>query len=78
MQPRFVVVPAVPRETGTFRSGSRYYASAVSGGFEIYDNREQVRLKLSYQNKPQAEAECARMNMECPDPNERFAKPRTW
>lgn len=77
MQPRFVVVPAVPEKQ--VRSDQEAdITSPVSGGFGINDNREQVRLKLSYQNKPEAETKCARMNMECPDPNERFDKPRTW
>lgn len=64
MQPRFVIVPAVPIEQESFRAGTRYYATTVSGGFDLYDNQEKIRLKPSYQNKEEASAHCDRMNAE--------------
>ncbi|GAI27049.1 unnamed protein product [marine sediment metagenome] len=44
MQPRFVIVPAVPIEGESFRIGNRFYAATTSGGFDIYDNQEKERL----------------------------------
>lgn len=66
MLPRFVVVPAVPKETRSVRNGTRYYATTVTGGFDIYDNLEKQRLKPSFQSKAEAEAECESRNS---DPN---------
>lgn len=54
MQPRFVIVPAVPIEQESFRTGTRFYATTVSGGFDIYDNQEKVRLKPSYTGREDA------------------------
>ncbi|UVM64439.1 hypothetical protein LOY34_13870 [Pseudomonas sp. B21-009] len=72
MQPRFVIVPAVPIATESFHSGGRFYATTLSGGFDIYDNLEKMRLKPSYANKGLAGATCATMNMESRDPTELF------
>lgn len=77
MQKRFVIVPAVPVETETFQSGSRFYASTVSGGFDIYDNQEKVRLKPSYSYRAPADAACTKMNNECRNPGELFPTLRT-
>ena len=72
MQTRFVIVPAVPIEKETFQSGSRFYAATVSGGFDIYDNQEKLRLKPSYATKSLAEAARAKLNSECRNPDELF------
>ncbi|TDF81480.1 hypothetical protein [Pseudomonas sp. H9] len=64
MQTRFVIVPAVPIEQESFRAGTRFYATTVSGGFDIYDNQEKMRLKPSYASKEEALMHCARMNAE--------------
>lgn len=64
MQTRFVIVPAVPIEQESFRAGTRFYATTVSGGFDIYDNQEKVRLKPSYPGKEEAMMHCTRMNAE--------------
>ncbi|WP_301842794.1 hypothetical protein U9R80_16465 [Pseudomonas sp. JQ170C] len=64
MLPRFVVVPAVPIETHSVRNGTRYYATTVTGGFDLYDNQEKLRLKPSYPTRAEADAECARRNSE--------------
>jgi hypothetical protein len=63
MQPRFVVVPAVPIEKQSQRIGTRYYAQTVCGGFDIYDNQEKERLKPSYPSKTDAEVQCQNLNM---------------
>ncbi|MNG73614.1 hypothetical protein D3C76_471120 [compost metagenome] len=63
MQPRFVIVPAVPIEKESFRIGARYYAATVCGGFDIYDNQAKERLKPSYPSKGDAEVQCRCMNM---------------
>ncbi|BDM22388.1 Arm DNA-binding domain-containing protein [Pseudomonas sp. LRP2-20] len=72
MQSRFVIVPAVPIEKESFQSGSRFYAATVSGGFDIYDNQEKLRLKSSYASRSQAEAARVRLNSECRNPDELF------
>lgn len=72
MQPRFVIVPAVPIEKESFLSGSRFYATTKPGGFDIYDNLEKLRLKPSYATKSLAEAECLRRNSESRNPDELF------
>ncbi|WP_422419085.1 hypothetical protein [Pseudomonas sp. PSXD-163] len=64
MQSRFVIVPAVPIEEQSFRSGVRFYATTVSGGFDIYDNTKKLRLKPSYPSRAEAEEQCREMNAE--------------
>ena len=63
---RFVVVPAIPTETetGSMRSGARFYCKTAPIGFNIYDNEEKLRLKTTYQAREEAEAECQRLNQE--------------
>ncbi|WP_286913318.1 MULTISPECIES: hypothetical protein [unclassified Pseudomonas] len=63
MQPRFVIVPAVPLEKESLRIGSRCFAATVCGGFDIYDNHAKERLKPSYPSKTAAELQCQRLNM---------------
>lgn len=72
MQTRFVIVPAVPIEKEAFQSGARFYAATASGGFDIYDNQEKLRLKPSYATKALAEAARAKLNSECRNPDELF------
>ncbi|APO82382.1 MULTISPECIES: hypothetical protein [Pseudomonas] len=62
MQPRFVIVPAVPIEKESFRVGSRYYAATVCGGFDIYDNQAKERLKPSYPSRTDALMQCEQLN----------------
>ncbi|MNP47603.1 hypothetical protein D3C76_1416680 [compost metagenome] len=64
MTSRFVVVPAIPTETGSIRSGSRFYSSTVPSGFNIYDNKEKCRLPLSFLTRAEAETECEVKNSE--------------
>ena len=61
---RFVVVPAIPTETGSVRNGARFYSTTV-GGFDIYDNQDKQRLKLTYPTRIEADVECERRNVEC-------------
>lgn len=77
MQKRFVTVPAVPIEESSFRSGARFSANTVPGGYDIYDNQEKLRLKPSYPVKATADAVCAKMNMESRNPDELFMPLRT-
>ncbi|AGN79527.1 MULTISPECIES: hypothetical protein [Pseudomonas] len=72
MQPRFVIVPAVPVEGESFRIGNRFYAATASGGFDIYDNQEKQRLKRGYINKSEAATACGLMNAESRNPAEQF------
>lgn len=72
MQTRFVIVPAVPIEKESFQNGSRFYATTVSGGFDIYDNQEKLRLKPSYPSRSLAEAARLKLNAECRNPDEQF------
>lgn len=61
---RFVVVPAIPTETGSIRSGTRFYCETAPIGFNIYDNEEKRRLKTTYQVRQEAQEACARLNHE--------------
>ncbi|MGJ7547052.1 hypothetical protein [Pseudomonas alloputida] len=63
MQPRFVIVPAVPIEKQSLRIGTGYCAATVCGGFDIYDTQEKERLKPSYPSRTDAEVQCRNMNM---------------
>lgn len=74
MQPRFVLVPAVPIERESFHVGARYYAQTVSCGFDVYDNREKVRLKKGYPDRAAGDKACAKMNEESRDPAELFPR----
>jgi len=58
MVPRFVVVPAIPTETGSVRNGARFYSSMAPCGFSIYDNKEKCRLHLPFSTRVEAEAVC--------------------
>lgn len=61
---RFVVVPAVPTETGSMRNGSRFYCQTAPLGFNLYDNQEKLRLKAVYQTRAEAERACQELNQE--------------
>ncbi|MFT2189226.1 hypothetical protein [Pseudomonas putida] len=59
---RFVVVPAIPIETGSIRNGTRFHSTTVPGGFDIYDNQDKQRLQFTYPTQIEADAECERLN----------------
>lgn len=61
---RFVVVPAVPTETGSMRNGSRFYCQTAPLGFNLYDNQEKLRLKAVYPTRAEAERACEELNQE--------------
>ncbi|NQD77890.1 hypothetical protein [Pseudomonas sp. CM27] len=77
MQPRFVIVPAVPIEGETFQIGNRFFAATTSGGFDIYDNQEKQRLKRGFINRSQAAGACDTMNAGSRNPEELFPLLRT-
>lgn len=62
---RFVVVPAIPVETGSVRNGTRFHSATVTTGLDIYDNQDKQRLQFTYSTRIEADAECERLNMEC-------------
>jgi hypothetical protein len=64
MNSRFVVVPAIPTETGSMRDGTRFYCETAPIGFNIYDNEEKCRLKKAYQTRVEAQDECQQLNHE--------------
>lgn len=64
MMSRFVVVPAIPTETGSMRDGARFYCETAPIGFNIYDNDEKCRLKTTYQSRDEAKEECQQLNHE--------------
>ncbi|CAI8817307.1 hypothetical protein EMIT0P218_10845 [Pseudomonas sp. IT-P218] len=64
MVSRFVVVPGIPKETGSVRNGSRYYSTMAPSGYNIYDNKEKTRLPESFPTRMEAEAECEAKNSE--------------
>lgn len=61
---RFVVVPAIPTETGSTRNGSRFYCQTAPIGFNLYDNDEKHRLKTTFQTREEAVIESQRFNEE--------------
>ena len=77
MQPRFVIVPAVPIENESFQVGNRFYAATSSGGFDIYDNQEKIRIKRNFSSKSLAMAACEKMISESRNPSEQFPVMRT-
>jgi hypothetical protein len=77
MLPRFVIVPAIPIEKDSYRIGNRFYSETVSGGFDIYDNKEKKRLRPSYNKKEDAEMACEEMNKEFDCPYEAIPKLQT-
>ena len=64
MVPRYVVVPAIPTETGSVRIGARFYSSMAPSRFSIFDNKEKRRLPRSFPTRAGAEAECEAKNSE--------------
>jgi hypothetical protein len=62
MPPRFVVIPAIPKEMGAIRQGARFYCNTAPTGFDIYDNDEKRRLKKDYPSRGEAETECLQLN----------------
>ncbi|MGL6245163.1 hypothetical protein [Pseudomonas sp.] len=66
---RFVVVPAIPTETGSTRNGARFYCKTVTVGFNLYDNELKLRVQTLYLTLEDAENECSQLNKECPSVN---------
>jgi hypothetical protein len=64
MSPRFVVVPAVPKDLGATRHGGRYYCKTEPIEFNIYDNFERRRQQTSFKSREEAEALCLRLNQD--------------
>ncbi|BFT65051.1 hypothetical protein PMm318_A58100 [Pseudomonas moorei] len=64
MNSRFVVVPAIPKETGSMRNGARFHCETAPIEFNIYDNEEKLRLTTTYQAREDAEVECQQLNLE--------------
>lgn len=62
MQPRFVVVPAVPIEKDLIPRRDRFLARLVVDGFDLYDTHEKLRLSQGFLTRREAEAECLRLN----------------
>lgn len=62
MPPRFVVIPAIPKEVGAIRQGIRFYCKPQHTGFDIYDNDEKRRLKEDYPSRDEAEKACLQLN----------------
>lgn len=69
MLPRFVLVPAVPVEKPSYRDGLEPHSEAYSGSFDIYDNKEEVRLTRGFHDRTVAEAACVNMNCEADNPD---------
>lgn len=59
MIPRFVVVPAVPTETGSSRKIAPGYCKTAPIGFNIYDNEKKLRSQATFLSREEAEAECS-------------------
>jgi hypothetical protein len=61
---RFGVVPALPTDSESVRSGTRSYCKNATVGFNLYDNEKKLRLPTTYETRAEAEFECQRRNME--------------
>ena len=61
---RLVVVPSIPKETGSTRIGARIYSTTAPIDFDIYDNEGECRLKTCYPTRVEANAKCERLNSE--------------
>jgi hypothetical protein len=61
---RFVVVPTIQTETGSMRTGARFYCQTAPIGFNIYGSEEKLRLKTTYESREGAEIECRRLNLD--------------
>ncbi len=64
MMSKFVVVPAIPEEMGSVRNGTRFYCQTAPIGFNLFDNEETLRLKITYQTRVEAENVCQWLNVE--------------
>ena len=62
--PRFVAVPAVPKETGSMRIGSRFYCTTGLIGFNVYDSEARCRLPDCYSTRDEANEACKQLNTE--------------
>jgi hypothetical protein len=62
MLPRFVVVPAIPKEAAAKRRGIQPYRPIEPICFDIYDNQQKRRLEVGYASCEEAEKECQRLN----------------
>ena len=60
--PRFVVVPAVPKETGSMRIGSRFYCTTAPIDFNIYDSEARCRLPDTFPDRGDADKACKQLN----------------
>lgn len=60
---RFVVVPAVPTETGSSRRQMPGYFKTAPIGFNIYDNEKKLRSQATFLSRQEAEAECQWLNL---------------
>ncbi|MFJ4346614.1 hypothetical protein [Pseudomonas sp. NPDC089401] len=62
MQPRFVVVPAVPVEKDLIPRREPLLSRLVADGFDLYDTQAKMRLCQGFLTRREAEAECVRLN----------------
>ncbi|RII74353.1 hypothetical protein [Pseudomonas monteilii] len=61
MQPRFVIVPAVPIGKDSTYARDNFDAATKSAGFDIYDNQAKIRLRRAFSDRATAMAECERL-----------------
>ncbi|MDQ0123530.1 hypothetical protein J2W17_002477 [Pseudomonas lini] len=61
---RFGVVPALPTDSDSVRSGTRSYCKNATVGFNLYDSEKKLRLPTTYETRAEAEYECQRRNLE--------------
>lgn len=59
---RFVVVPAIPTETGSTRDGMRFYCETAPSVSTSMTTKKKHRLKTTYQIREEVRDECQRLN----------------
>lgn len=62
MRPRFVIVPAVASGTSSARGDVKHCSTAMTRGFDVYDNLAKERLEPTYPSALEAEHACMRLN----------------
>ena len=62
MQPRYVIVPALPKDKNQSQRGVNPQSAPNSEGFDIYDNVEKLRMEFHFESRAAAELQCTKLN----------------
>ena len=62
MQPRYVIVPALPKDKNQSQRGAIPHSVPNYDGFDIYDNVEKHRMEFNFESRAAAEPQCTKLN----------------